>query len=232
MREQPLSPDLRWGAAVARRIAAFWVLKMFGTTFAIVVFFAAYFTVLRHPVFGLSVVPLTAVDHWIGYRPETLPFYVSLWFYLSLVPGLLLHSRELISYAITAVALAGTGLVVFFFWPTAVPPLPQEWAGDSMVAALKRADAAGNACPSLHAAFAVFTACWLDRIARELRTRRWVRVANALWCAGILYSTMALRQHVFIDMLAGSALGGIAAFAHFRWLASPSSLTPADGESR
>ena len=36
-----------------------------------------------------------------------------------------------------------------------------------------------------------------------------MRSLNALWCVGILYATLAIRQHVALDMLAGSALGGL-----------------------
>jgi membrane-associated phospholipid phosphatase len=30
-----------------------------------------------------------------------------------------------------------------------------------------------------------------------------------LWCIGIVYSTLAIRQHVFIDVATGTLLGGV-----------------------
>jgi len=30
---------------------------------------------------------------------------------------------------------------------------------------------------------------------------------NACWCVGICYSTLATKQHLLIDVLAGAALG-------------------------
>jgi membrane-associated phospholipid phosphatase len=72
-------------------------------------------------------------------------------------------------------------------------------------------DAAGNACPSLHVATAVFAAIWLDALLSEMRTGGVVRGANWAWCLGILYSAMATKQHVAIDVFAGAALGMVVA---------------------
>jgi membrane-associated phospholipid phosphatase len=47
---------------------------------------------------------------------------------------------------------------------------------------------------------------------------RGLRALNWLWCAGILYSTVATRQHVALDVLAGAALGAAVAVVHLRWL--------------
>jgi membrane-associated phospholipid phosphatase len=207
-----------WGRDVLRRLGTFWTAKTLGTPVAIGVFFVVYFAVLRHPAFPPAVMPMTAVDRAIGFQPAWFPLYMSLWFYVSFAPGLLDDARALRSYVVASVALASSGLVIFWFWPTMVPAMASENAVQSAVGWLKRADAAGNACPSLHVAFALFSGGWIDRVARELRVAWWLRAFNALWCAGIIYSTIALRQHVFLDVLAGALLGAIAMLAHFRWL--------------
>ena len=72
-------------------------------------------------------------------------------------------------------------------------------------------DASGNACPSLHVATAVFSGVWLNRILREINAPRALRAFNWLWCVGIVYSTLATKQHVALDMLAGAVLGLAAA---------------------
>lgn len=199
---------------------------MAGTIGAMVAFFAGYFLLLRHPVFSVHVMPLTAVDRWIGFQPASLPLYVSLWVYVSLAPALLDDRRELISFVVAAVALSAIGFAIFFFWPTTVPPFALDWPDHSVFGLLRRADAAGNASPSLHAAFAVFSAFWFDRVWRDLRTGPAMRVLNILWCAGILYSTIAIRQHVFIDMATGSVLGAAVALANFRWLRARAGAVP------
>jgi len=191
---------------------------MIGTATGMTVFFIAYFAVLKHPVFPVTVVPLTVIDGWIGFQPWTLPLYLSLWFYVSLAPALLTDGRELVSYAVAWVALSVIGLGIFLVWPTAVPPPGVDWAQHPAFAFLKAADAAGNACPSLHVAFAVFSAVWFERLLRQMGAGRGLRTLNWLWCAGILYSTVATRQHVALDVLAGAALGAVGAAVHLRWL--------------
>ncbi|MDB6113909.1 MAG: PA-phosphatase [Lacunisphaera sp.] len=200
------------------RLRAFWPAKLFGTTLGMVVFFAAYFWVLRHPLRPVLVMPFLRIDALVGFRPEALPLYLSLWIYVSLAPGLIIARRELVSYGMAAVGLSATGLAIFLLWPTAVPRLDVDWSRHPSFAFLKSVDASGNACPSLHVAFAVFSALWFARLLRAMGAGRGWLVVNWLWGAGIVYSTMATRQHVFLDVLAGAALGLAVAALHFRWL--------------
>ena len=191
---------------------------MLGTISIVTAFFAAYFWLLDHPMFPVTVVPRIAIDRLIAFRPEMLPLYLSLWIYVSLAPTLLIDRRELWSYALAAVALSAIGLGTFLFWPTAVPPADVDWSQWPAFAFLQSVDASGNACPSMHVAFAVFTAVWLARILRQMGAGRPVRALNWLWCVGILYSTVAIRQHVVLDVLAGAGLGAAVVAAHLLWL--------------
>jgi len=184
-------------------------------------FFAAYFWLLEHPLRPPTIMPLTALDRALPFQPATLPLYLSLWLYVSLAPGLIAGRRALASYGITTLCLSLTGLGFFLLWPTAVPVSDQTWAADSAFAFLKNIDASGNACPSLHVAFAVLTAVELARLLRELGSGRLVVAVNWLWCAGILYSTVATRQHVVLDVVAGAILGAVFAVAHGRWAQRP-----------
>jgi membrane-associated phospholipid phosphatase len=207
-----------WLYEAAGRMRTLWLAKAVGTTVGISFFFFVYFWVLRHPVFSVTTMPLTAVDRAIGFRPGVLPIYLSLWLYVSLAPALVRVGRELASYAVAAVVLSAAGLGIFLFWPTTVSVAEVDLSSYPAVAFLKSTDAAGNACPSLHVAFAVFTAFWFERLLRELRAGPLARTLNVLWCAGIVYSTIALRQHVFIDVAAGALLGAMIAALHFAWL--------------
>ena len=111
------------------------------------------------------------------------------------------------------------GLGIFLVCPTAVPAVSgATWAADSAFAFLKQVDASGNACPSLHVAFAVFAAAAIARSLRELGASRGPRMLNGLWCAGILWSTIATRQHVAIDVVAGALLGAAVAALYGRGL--------------
>lgn len=207
-----------WLHQAGVRVFTWWPVKMAGTTLVMTVFFAAYFWVLKHPLFPVTTMPITAVDRLVAFRPEALPLYLSLWFYVSLAPALLIERREIVSYALATVGMSVIGLVIFLVWPTNVRWPDVDWSQHPAFAFLQSVDAAGNACPSLHVAFAVFTAVWLNRLLQQMGAGRLVRVFNWLWCLGILYSTVAIRQHVALDVIAGAGLGAIVAVMHLRWL--------------
>lgn len=211
-------PGSGWIHQVGDRVFKWWPAKMLGTTLGMTGFFLLYFWVLNHPLYPVTTVPLTAIDRWIGFRPGALPLYLSLWFYVSLAPALLIDRRELFSYGLAALGLSFIGLGIFCLWPTAVPRPDIDWSQHPGMAFLKSADASGNACPSLHVAFAVFTAIWFGRILPQMGAGRLIRLLNWLWCLGILYSTIAVRQHVALDVIAGAGLGAVVAGVHLRWL--------------
>ncbi|MDB6167885.1 MAG: hypothetical protein JWM88_749 [Verrucomicrobia bacterium] len=199
-------------AGLKARIAPHVVLKLFGITAFVTVFFFAYFLLQRFPLFRVTVIPLTAADRLIPFQPGMLWLYLSLWGYVSLPPTLLTTRPQLYAYGWLAGAVAVVGLGIFLFWPTSIPATTGvEWSRYPGFTWLKSVDAAQNACPSLHVAFAVFSAVWLDRILRTLGGGGWMRPLNALWCLGIVYSTIATRQHVALDAYAGAVLGAAAA---------------------
>jgi membrane-associated phospholipid phosphatase len=145
-----------------------------------------------------------------------LPLYASLWVYVSLPPALLATRRELYGYGGAMAVTCVAGLVIFFFWPTAVPAADIDWAQYPHVDFLKNIDAAGNACPSLHVATAIFSGVWLHYLLRRFGSPLWILIFNWVWCIGIVYSTMATRQHVVVDVVAGLALGTMGAYLSLR----------------
>ena len=177
----------------------------------LLVFFAGYIYLLHHPFFPVTEMPLTLLDHLIGFQPRALFLYVSLWVYVSLPPSLQATRAELFYYGWAVGALCVVGLACFLLWPTAVPAANIDWERAAGFSILKGVDAAGNACPSLHVATAVFSAVWLNRQLLEVDAPRYVRLCNWAWCAGIAYSTLATKQHVAVDLYAGAALGWFAA---------------------
>lgn len=206
------TPSVSWRTELVASLRTHFWLKSIGTTVFMTVFFIAYFAVLNHPVRPVTLMPVLAIDHWIGVQPWTLAWYVSLWLYVPGVPALLRDRGELIAFGWAAGALAVAGLTVFVAWPSAVPPLAVDWSCFAGFGELKELDATGNACPSLHVAFAVFAALAADFLLRRRRAAKRWRVVNALWALGIVYSTMATKQHVALDAIAGTGFG-VAAMA-------------------
>lgn len=200
-------------------------LKLVGTSAGIWLFFIAYFHLLRHPAQPPMVMPLTALDHWIPFQPEALFAYLSLWFYVGLAPGLQRRLTELLVYGLWAGALCLAGLAVFYVWPTAVPALTIDVSGFPGFAMLQGVDATGNAFPSMHVAIAMFTVLHLDNVLRNAGAPAGWRWLNLAWCAAIVWSTLAIRQHVALDVLGGSALGLAFGWASLRWRPLPLRLS-------
>jgi membrane-associated phospholipid phosphatase len=210
------SQQTPWYRQVAAAIARHAYFKSIGTTLFIGLFFGAYFYLLKDPAYPTTVMPVTLLDRLIGFHPLAFPMYISLWVYVSLPPALLATRRELYGYG---GAMAGTciaGLIVFYFWPTVVPAANIDWAQYPGVEFLKSMDASGNACPSLHAATAVFSGIWLHHLLRRFGAPLWILIFNWVWCIGIVYSALATRQHVAVDVLAGLVLGVLAAYLSLR----------------
>ncbi|HEV3019535.1 MAG TPA: phosphatase PAP2 family protein [Burkholderiaceae bacterium] len=186
----------------------FWF-KCFGTFGFLASFFAAYFYLLNHPAYPVHVIPVTLVDRLIGFEPLALPVYFSAWVYVTLPQMLVPTRREVIVSGAWMGALCLTGLAIFRFWPNAVPPSDIRWELYPGMGFLKGVDATGNACPSLHVAASVYAAFRLNWQLPALGLPRSANWANAIWCVAIAYSTMATKQHVAVDVVAGAALGAV-----------------------
>lgn len=209
-------PPSAWYRQVPSRIGRHVLWKAFGTPAVIFLFFVAYRHLLNDPLFPVREMPLTALDHLVGFWPPALFLYVTLWPYVSLPPALLLTMRELLDYTLAIGAVCAVGLICFLMWPTVVPPPGVDRSRYLGFHVLEGLDAAGNACPSLHVAAALFSAAWLSALLREMGAGRVARAVSWCWGLGIVYSAMATKQHVAIDVLAGAALGLFGAWLSLR----------------
>jgi membrane-associated phospholipid phosphatase len=207
-----VAPSPPWYRQVWPRLLRLFWLKTAGTTLIMWVFFIGYFHVLRHPAFALTTMPLTVVDEWIPFFAPAMLIYVSLWIYVPLAPCLLLGLRELITYGFWVAGLCAIGLLIFYYFPTTLPAYGIDRGEQWGFGILRGVDAAANACPSLHVATATFSFYWLDRVLRDMHAGTGARVFNLLWLVAIAFSTMATKQHVFLDVAAGFALGAALAW--------------------
>jgi membrane-associated phospholipid phosphatase len=209
-------PQPAWYRQAASAVARDTLLKGIGTTVFITLFFVAYFHVLRHPAYPLTVMPATWVDRAIVFQPLALPVYLSLWLYVSLLPAFFSSRTELYRYAFWMTAMCVAGLSIFYFWPTSAPAPDIDWARYPDLDFLKNIDATGNACPSLHVATAFFSGVWFHHLMRRFGAPPWILLFNLAWGVAIVYSTVAIRQHVAVDAAAGLVLGGLGAWLSLR----------------
>lgn len=206
-----------WKADLRERFWRYLPLKFIGVSAFMGVFFIGYFHTLHNPAYPVLPMPLTALDRLIPFQPQALAVYLSLWVYVGIAPGLMLTLREMLVYAGWAALLCLAGLTCFHFWPTAVPPRTMDLSGLAGFTLLQGVDASGNACPSLHVASAMFTAIWVERLLRIVQAPAALRALNALWFVAIAYATVAVRQHVVLDVAGGIVLGGAFAALSMRW---------------
>ena len=208
-----------WRQALWHRLQQRFWLKFSGISAFMWLFFVGYFHLLRYPVRPVTEMPLTLLDHWVTFQPAALVAYVSLWVYVGIPAGLMLSLRQLLAYGLWVGALCLTGLAIFYAFPTAVPrpQLPVDVALFPGFALLQGVDAAGNACPSLHVATALFSAFWIDRLLRHIGTPWLLRTLNALWLLLIVYSTLAIKQHVALDVAGGMLLALLFVLPSMRW---------------
>jgi membrane-associated phospholipid phosphatase len=177
-----------------------------------ITFFIGYFLLLGFHVFPVREMPATALDRLIAFQPGALPLYLSVYPYIHMAPWLLDNKRDLTACGMALSGLCVVGLVIFLFWPTSISR-PDNVAYWPLIAI----DRPRNVCPSLHAAFAIFSAICNDRLARHLGDRGLARRLSWLWCLGILYATLATKQHVAVDVVAGVGLGAVWAGLYLRF---------------
>lgn len=199
------------------RMWTHWCIKALGTMTFVGIFFAAYFYLLKNPFFDIMAMPYTTADEMVEFSPSFLYIYFSLWVYVSLVPALMASMGELVRYGYYIGALCVVGLGMYIVFPTMVPPIEINWSLYPDFIFLKTIDMSGNAFPSMHVATAFFTLFLLDRQLKQMGAPRIVLGINFLWCMGIIYSTMAIKQHVFYDVLGGIVLGGFFAFLTLKY---------------
>jgi hypothetical protein len=180
-------------------------------------FFIAYFHLLKNPAGDVMTMPVIFLDRWIAFRPEALAPYLSLWVYIGFGPGLQRSFAALVVYAAWIVSMCLAGLGLFYLWPTAVPPPGFDVSVHPGFALLQGVDAAGNACPSMHVAAAMFTVVRVGHVLREVGAPWAPRALNVIWFAAIAWSTLATRQHVALDALGGVLLGLAFAWPSLHW---------------
>jgi membrane-associated phospholipid phosphatase len=199
-----------WLHQIITALRSHFLFKCIGITVFITLFFIAYFHILKHPAYPTTIIPLTFLDEMIGFQPFALPIYLSLWMYVAIPPALIAKKNELYAFTISIGLMSLVGLAIFYFWPTTIPVSEIDWRLHPSIAFLKSVDAAGNACPSMHVATAFFSGAWADYLLRRINTPIWLRLVNLIWGVAIIYSTIATRQHVALDVLGGIVLASIA----------------------
>ena len=165
-----------------------------------------FFLLEYFPLLRARALAETALDRWIEFDDRWVWVYVSLYAYMPTIPLLLVERAHLRRYALGMLTIAATAFAVFLLYPTEVPRPPVE--GTQLVYRwLVGVDRPSNAVPSLHCAFALFTALIAKTALCDWRPAPHWRIAVWVWCGLICISTLAIKQHLLLDAFTGCALG-------------------------
>ncbi len=205
--QQPAHAPFSWTRALWLRIRTLWFLKMIGTVAGIAAFFAVYFWTMGETAGRAVTMPVTWIDQWIGVNEFAFIPYVSLWVYVSgFAPAFALNAGALRAYATGALAIALVGIAFFWLFPKTESRLRSVWIGPGFRCSrfLKESDASGNALTPRCTWRSPFTARTSFRASSEASARRAgpeLSTGSGAWPWST--TTLATRQHVFIDVAGG-----------------------------
>jgi membrane-associated phospholipid phosphatase len=199
-----MSPDSLW-----RRFIAEWKIKVLLGGAMTAAFWSGYFLLERLPKVSATEMPQLPIDRLISFQPEAASLYASQFVTVPLVFWLITSRRQLLTCCKGMALMVSGSFIIFYFWPTSVAR-PEALAGRHYFYDLiAHCDLPRNACPSLHAGFGVFTAGCACDVFPGWKLNRWFIGAVWLWTAAVLVSTLLIKQHVFLDLLAGTILGAV-----------------------
>ncbi len=164
-----------------------------------------------------------ALDRKIPFVEEFVLPYVSWFAFVPLGVLLLLkYDREMYDRAVTFLM---TGMTVFLLVSTLFPNmqflrpfiLPRENVFTKLIGLLWMVDTPTNVSPSIHVfnTLAILVMIWKSR-AKELKGLR-LRLMWTVWGALIILSTMFIKQHSLLDVLAAFLMAGILYVFVFRY---------------
>jgi membrane-associated phospholipid phosphatase len=167
--------------------------------------YVPYLFLQRHHFFPATNMSPGFLDRMIPFSDQTTWLYLSIYLLMPIGPFLMNTRLEILRYAAGIFIISLLVNAIFLFWPTYCPR-PDATGTRAIYRALVSFDQPYHAFPSLHAAFAVYSACCGGLVFRELHLRWPWRIGLWLWALLILLATLATKQHVIVDIAAGSAL--------------------------
>src|SRR5712692_6028554 len=196
---------------LAARLRRHLKLKVMIVISLLIALFGPFLIIERWPLLPVTIYQETWLDRAIPFTPIAAWPYLSLWLYLAFAGLMLVKRKDLWRCCWIMAGMGLIGNIVFLIHPTSVPVRPAIPV--QPYAFIIANDQTGNACPSLHVAFTLFAAVmihdWLVRFRRNviLRSVAWT------WALIIILSTIAIRQHLAIDVVWGAVLGLVGGMA-------------------
>ena len=213
---------------IADRLLAEWRLKLALLLALNAWVYLPYYYLQRNHFFPAITMPASPLDRWIPFWSGAVWIYFSVYLLMPIGPFLMNQRKQLLRYAAGIALIGAIADVVFVFWPT-VCPRPDPSEANAVYQTLIAIDTPFHAFPSLHAAFAVYSALCAIQVLREVNGKRLWRAVPWIWAFLILAATLLTKQHVVADIVAGSGLGFggyFLAFREWNFRRKPESVAP------
>jgi membrane-associated phospholipid phosphatase len=197
---------------ILRRVRSQWARKLAISAGLIAAFGVLYVLPQRYPRFAVTALQPTRLDRVIPLMPQAVWLYDSLYLLMPIGPWLLRTRAALNRYTKGFLLMTTVASLFFVFWPTSVTRPSEAPDGNFLYASLLWLDNGRNAFPSLHAAYALFHAACCHVVFRRGTWHNVWRTLFWTWALAIAASTLLIKQHVAMDVVAGIGLA-LASFA-------------------
>lgn len=195
------------------KIRIFVARHRYALAFCYVPFYFLWFTALEKRTAVEFNYMHCVVDDWIPFCEYFIVPYL-FWFlyvsasvvFLALQPK---YEEDFFRCAAALIMGMTASLIICTVFPNAQSMRPEVFENNNiftrLVAHLYSTDTSTNVFPSVHCynSFAVHMALWR---CRALRDKKGIRIASLVVCVLICISTMALKQHAFLDFVGAGAL--------------------------
>ncbi|CAN5618355.1 hypothetical protein BH09VER1_BH09VER1_22580 [soil metagenome] len=201
---------------MVRALLVHWRLKLLLSLAFNAFFWSGYELLGRYAFFPLQAVLLTWFDRIIPFQPAFWGWiYLSQFSFTNLLPWFLTTRDEVIRCTTGLAVMTLISFAIFLVFPIPPPIRPSGSGGHLSMAIIAAYDGSFTCLPSLHAAFLCYMAALAWRLfAKLMPLLGWALCA--LWATGILYATLATRQHYALDLVAGVAVGGFSYWLAWR----------------
>ncbi len=207
------------------RVMKEWRIKLL-LSIVLPIFFCAFYFPLQHIApFPAKSFSLTGLDRAIGFEPNWIWGYQSIYLLMPIFPWLAPKREDLWRYTKGFFLLCSIAFLVFFLYPVNGPRPEPSGNENLFYRMLIAVEGKSNAFPSLHAGLCIYSLAFGFQIRRAISfpVPSWMLwTALLLWAGCILFSAAATKQHYVIDLAAGAFLSWLCHF--WAWRGNPQSI--------
>ncbi len=165
-----------------------------------IIAFLVFYMTPNHLIFFTPMyLELWPFEQQIPFMDWTIWFYISDYIFIAVVFILLQDKENMNKVFYAQIGMLMFAMLIFFLLPTAYPrpDIKYEGINGLMLTILHSADTPGNACPSIHVGMTFLGGFGF------IKEKRYLLPVFMLWALLISISTLTVKQHYFVDVLAG-----------------------------